>query len=411
MENHGHLHTVDEAVQKIRNGEMIIVVDDEDRENEGDLVMSAQLATPEKINFMITEARGLLCAPLPPEKTEALDLPIMTDNADEKWGTAFTVSVDAREASTGISAPERALTLNRLAAPDARKEDFVRPGHIFPLKARVGGVLKRAGHTETAVDLMRLAGLSPVGVICEILNPDGSMARLPQLQEFAKKHRLTIISVAQLIEYRRTQERHVWRESTARLPTQYGDFQIIVYQSDIDPKEHVALVKGDPAQSPKPPLVRVHSECFTGDILGSLRCDCGDQLHQALRMIEQEGQGVLLYMRQEGRGIGLANKIKAYALQDNQGLDTVEANLRLGFKPDLRDYGIGAQILKDLGLGRIRLLTNNPTKIVGLEGYGIEISDRVPIIAETNAVNRDYMMTKKNKMGHLLESIRDTEPK
>jgi len=395
-------NTIEEAVEEIKKGNMIVVVDDEDRENEGDIVISAELATPEKINFILKEARGLLCVPLSPEKVDKLELPIMIENADEKWGTAFTVSVDAKGVKTGISAYERAFTVNQLARPDAKKEDFVRPGHVFPLKARKGGVLKRAGHTEATVDLMRLAGLQEAGVICEILNADGTMARMPQLIEFAKKHNLKIISVAQLIEYRRKKERHVWREAEANLPTKYGDFKILVYRTDIDEKEHVALVKGDIPKD-RPVLVRVHSECFTGDVLGSLRCDCGEQLHRAMQMIEKEGVGVILYMRQEGRGIGLINKIKAYELQDNKGLDTVEANIHLGFKPDLRDYGVGAQILKDIGLEKIKLITNNPKKIIGLEGYGIEIVERIPIVVEANPINEKYMITKKKKMGHLLD--------
>lgn len=401
MEKHSVLNTIEEAVRAIKAGEMIIVVDDEDRENEGDLVMSAELANPEKINFIIKEARGLLCAPMSPELAEKFHLNIMAENPNEKWGTAFTVSVDAKETSTGISAYDRALTLNKLCEPNSTAESFERPGHIFPLKALPGGVLKRAGHTEASVDLMKMAGLQPVGAICEILNDDGTMARLPQLIEFAKKHRMPLISVEQLICYRRMNERHVFQEAKAHLPTDFGDFEIIIYRNDIDSMEHVAIVKGE-LNSEKTPLVRVHSECFTGDILGSLRCDCGEQLHRALEMIEKEGNGVALYMRQEGRGIGLVNKIKAYALQE-KGMDTVEANVELGFQPDLRDYGVGALMLKDLGVTKMRLITNNPKKMVALKGYGLEIAERVPLVVEPNPHNEKYLKTKKHKMGHLLD--------
>ncbi len=391
---------LEEVLAAIRRGEMVIVVDDEDRENEGDLVMAAEKVTPEAVNFMARYARGLICVPLTEERADELGLePMVSQSTGNE--TNFTVSVDARYGiTTGISAHDRALTIQLLANPDTKPNDFVRPGHVFPLRAKSGGVLRRAGHTEAGVDLARLAGLYPAAVICEIMNEDGTMARLPQLQEFAKRHGLKMTSVAEIIRYRAQREKLVKREAEADLPTEYGHFRIIAYSNQLDDKEHVALVKGDVAGKENV-LVRVHSECLTGDTFGSKRCDCGQQLHEALRRIEAEGLGVLLYIRQEGRGIGLINKIKAYALQD-QGLDTVEANRRLGFPEDLRDYGIGAQILKDLGLSTIRLLTNNPKKVIGLEGYGLKIVAQIPLQPQPNEYNYGYLKAKKEKLGHLL---------
>ncbi len=394
-------NTIEEAVDAIRSGEIIIVVDDEDRENEGDFIMAAEKVTPQAINFMATHGRGLICVPMTPERLEELDLqPMVTENTAH-LGTAFTVSVDAKkEVTTGISAQDRAKTIQVLIDPATKPRDLARPGHIFPLRARRGGVLRRAGHTEAVVDLARLAGLYPAGVLCEIMDEDGSMARVPRLLEIAAKFNLKIITIKDLIEYRRRKEHLVHRVATANLPTRFGEFTIHIYESDIDPNDHVALVKGE-INPEKPILVRVHSQCLTGDVFHSLRCDCGDQLEKALQMIEHEGEGVLLYMRQEGRGIGLANKIKAYHLQEH-GKDTVEANEALGFKPDLRDYGIGAQILADLGIRKIRLMTNNPKKIVGLKGYGMEVVERVPIEVIPNPVNLKYLQTKRDKMGHLI---------
>jgi len=397
-------HPIEDALEDIRRGKMVIVVDDEDRENEGDLVMAAELARPEDINFMITHARGLLCVPITLEQARRLKLDLMVRESSDPHGTAFTVSVDAREGTTtGISAAERALTARVLANPDSKPEDLRRPGHVFPLAAKKGGVLKRAGHTEAAVDMARMAGLHPAGAICEIMNEDGSMARLPQLLEFAERHHLRIVSIEDLIRYRHLRDKLVERVASVRLPTPYGEFIAHAYHFVLDENEdllHIALVMGDVAGQENV-LVRVHSECFTGDVLGSLRCDCGPQLHKAMEIIQEEGRGVILYMRQEGRGIGLFHKLKAYELQE-KGLDTVEANVALGYDADLRDYGVGAQILADLGLKSIRILTNNPRKIVGLQGYGLKITERVPLEVAANPFNAFYLHAKQEKMGHLL---------
>ncbi|MGV8126029.1 MAG: bifunctional 3,4-dihydroxy-2-butanone-4-phosphate synthase/GTP cyclohydrolase II [Methanothrix sp.] len=392
--------SVEEAIEEIKAGRFIIVLDDENRENEGDLILAAEKATPEAINFMVRHARGLVCIPMTAERLDELELPLMTLQNTESMQTAFTVSVDARAATTtGISAFDRAATVQALINPRTKKSDLMTPGHLFPLRAKEGGVLRRSGHTEACIDLARLAGLYPAGVICEIMNEDGSMARLAELEKFGERHGLKMLTIESLIRYRMQRECLIRKVSDVNLPTDYGTFRMIGYESILDGQCHLALVAGDPAAPDA--LVRVHSECLTGDVFSSQRCDCGEQLRRALRLISQRGNGVLLYMRQEGRGIGLANKLRAYALQD-AGSDTVEANHELGYPADLRDYGIGAQILVDLGVREMRLLTNNPRKVIGLEGYGLKIVERVPLEIEPNSINRRYLETKRDKLHHLL---------
>jgi len=405
METKSQIAVVEKAIQAVQSGQLIIIVDDEDRENEGDLMVAAEKVSPEIINFMTKHGRGLICLPLGKERVEELNLPLMVPNNTARFQTAFTVSIDAKDGvTTGISAFDRAKTILTAIDPKTKPSDLARPGHIFPLKAKDGGVLARAGQTEAAVDLARLAGLYPAGVICEIMNEDGSMARMPQLEKFSQAHSIPILTIAELIKYRMKNETLVKKVDEADLPTKYGHFRIMVFEDTIHQEHHVALVKGE-INKDEPTLVRAHSQCMTGDTFGSIRCDCGDQLHRAMEMIEKEGKGVVLYiLNQEGRGIGLTNKIKAYAIQD-QGLDTVEANRKLGFKPDQRDYGIGAQILVSLGVNKLRLLTNNPRKFIGLAGYGLEIVDRIPLEIPPNKSNIKYLKTKKEKMGHILEMV------
>lgn len=400
---------IEEVIEDIQAGKMVILVDDEDRENEGDLCMAAEAVTPEAINFMATHGRGLICLAMSPDIIDQLNLPMMVRDNKSPYGTGFTISIEARTGvSTGISAADRARTIEAAVDPEAKPADIISPGHVFPLRARKGGVLVRTGQTEGSVDLARLAGMRTAGIICEIMKDDGTMARMPDLETFAKKHDLKIATIADLVAYRLRKDTLVHRAADARLPTIHaGNFRAIVYTNDVDSFEHIALVKGE-IDPEKPVMVRVHSECLTGDVFGSARCDCGSQLHAAMRMVEQEGSGVILYMRQEGRGIGLVNKLKAYTLQDEEGLDTVEANVQLGFKPDLRDYGIGAQMLRDLGVREMQLLTNNPKKIVGLEGYGLKVVDRFPIEILTENENKEYMKTKRDKMGHILELYGET---
>jgi 3,4-dihydroxy 2-butanone 4-phosphate synthase / GTP cyclohydrolase II len=401
IETRSAFSTVEQAIEDIREGKMVVVCDDEDRENEGDLTMAAQFATPEAINFMAKEGRGLICLSLTSERCDEMGLDLMAAKNESSFETPFTVSVEAREGvTTGISAHDRAHTIQVAIDPESRPRDLVQPGHVFPLKSRTGGVLERAGQTEAAVDLARLAGLNPAGVICEVMNDDGTMARVPELTDYCARHGLSMITVADLIAYRRRHDKLVERVVATHMPTEYGDFDVVGFRSLVDGKHHVALVKGV-VDGREDVLVRVHSECLTGDVFHSLRCDCGQQLEDALRRIELEGQGVLLYLAQEGRGIGLLNKLRAYKLQE-EGLDTVDANIELGLPADLRDYGIGAQILVDLGLSSIRLLTNNPKKIVGLEGYGLAVTDQIPIQHPATDYNRDYLRTKRDRMGHLL---------